>query len=81
MAQLANRNTQAREFATDEVGMMADAKDYAKRDISTILKVFEMLKGVPEITEEMIVKATIKVKYEQINKARNERPSYERYFD
>lgn len=85
MATLKNSNNDTAsgelKFATDEVGMMKDAKDYAKRDIGTVLKTLEKLGFDIETKEELIVKSLIAVKYEQINKARNERPSYMSYFE
>jgi acetyl-CoA acetyltransferase len=70
-----------RVLATDAEGMMIDAKEYAKRDISTVLKTLEKLNFDIEANEELIVKSLIAVKYEQIDKARNERPSYMSYFE
>ena len=68
-----------KEYATDEAGMMADAKDYARRDISTVLELFSLI--APEVKEEIIVKGLVKVKYEQIKRARTERPTWEKYLD
>ena len=82
-----------KEFATDEAGMMVDAKTYAKKDASTILKTFQKLgfnvvtidnetsDDKQNITEEIIIKSLIAVKYEQIENARTKRPTYEQYFD
>lgn len=84
MAELANgtdNKSKEKEYATDEAGMMADAKLYARKDVSTVLRVFDMLKKVENPSEEIICKTLIKVKYEQINAKRNERPSYEKHFD
>ena len=96
MALLNNDNQKTedkREFATDEAGMMKDAKAYAKKDASTILKTFQKM-GInitsvdnPEvddkqnIQESLIIKSLIAVKYEQIVNSRTKRPSYEQYFD
>ena len=85
MAELNNANRKSeknekKELATDEAGMMIDAKDYAKREMSTVLKVLEKL-GFDTTKEELIATALIAVKYEQIDKARNERPTYMSYFE
>lgn len=66
-------------YSTDEEGMMEDAKGYARRDMSTIVKVLEKLGFNTEENIELITKATVAVKYEQIDKARNDRPSWEKY--
>ena len=89
MAQLNNESKQeqknttngTRAYATDEAGMMADAKEYAKRDMSTIVKVLDKLQMDTENQMELIVKAVIAVKYEQIEKARCERPAWEKFLD
>lgn len=87
MAELNNANARKVEdntkkaLATDEKGMMVDAKDYAKRDISTLISVLGKLGFDVEANEELIAKTLIAVKYEQINKARNERPTYMSYFE
>ena len=89
--QIQSKDTR-KEYATDEAGMMADAKEYAKRDMSTIFKVLEkvgikpvtpeeMTKAPGEMSIELITKAVVAVKYEQIDKARNSRPVWERYLD
>ena len=92
MAELKSNNgtSSNRVYATDEQGMMADAIDYAKRDMGTIFKVFEKIGIVPtkpedltkspnEISIELLAKAVLAVKYEQINHARNDRPAWEQY--
>ena len=71
-----------RELATDEAGMMSDAKDYAKKDMSTVLGVLERLQiEVNDEKMEMVASALILVKYEQIDNARNNRPSYMKFFE
>ena len=98
MAELTNKgtntsNSNSKEFATDEKGMMVDAKTYARRDASTTLKTFQKLgfnvvtidnpidDDKQNVTEELIMKTLLAVKYEQIENARTKRPSYEQYFD
>jgi len=79
-----NENTgvnQAKTYATDEAGMMKDAKSYAKQDFKTATELLKTLgitkldNGV-ELTEEMTAKALISVKFKQIKEARLNRVSY-----
>jgi len=68
-------------YATDEAGMMADAKIYAKQDFNQTLKVNAKLLNVEVETmsdeiKEKIAKALIEVKYEQIVEARTNRVTY-----
>ena len=93
MAELNNENNNkgtnqnGKVYATDEAGMLADAKDYAGRDMSTIFKVLERLGITPvetvendgEIAIELVAKTVIAIKYEQINEARTKRPVWEKY--
>lgn len=70
-----------KELAHDEAGMMIDAKEYAKRDASTLFKVLDKLDFDIEEKEELIIKTLVSVKFEQIDKARNDRPSYMKFLD
>lgn len=73
MAELNNRSEATKkEYATDEAGMMADAKQYAKDDFRTVLPLVEKLDG-KEATEDRkkeIADALIQVKYEAIKSKR-----------
>ena len=83
MAELRNNvaGTKSREYATDEAGMMKDAKEYASKDMSTIIRVLDKIGIDTEAQLELITKSVVAVKYEQIDKARNERPAWEKYLD
>ena len=79
MAEVKNRESASKEYATDELGMMADAKEYAKRDFEVCKMVYAKMKGVEAISKEdeaLIAKNLIEVKYEQIKNARTNRVSY-----
>ena len=78
---MAVNNGQKAVYATDEAGMMADAKSYAKQDFRQTLKVNAKLLGIDleTVSEEMkqkIAQALIEVKYEQIVEARTNRDTY-----
>lgn len=79
MAEVKNRENTTKEYATDELGMMADAKEYAKRDFEVCKMVYAKMTGVEIISKEdeaLIAKNLIEVKYEQIKNARTKRVSY-----
>lgn len=79
MAEVKNRENTTKEYATDELGMMADAKEYAKRDFEVCKMVYAKMTGVEVISKEdeaLIAKNLIKVKYEQIKNARTNRVAY-----
>jgi len=73
MATYTNTNT-TKTYATDEAGMLADAKQYAKRDFSVVLSTLERLGQ--KIDKELVAEALIQVKLEQIKEARLNRTSY-----
>ena len=78
MAEIKSRENATKEYATDELGMMADAKEYAKRDFDVCRLVVAKVNGV-ELSKEdeaKIAEALIQVKYEQIKNARLNRVSY-----
>lgn len=77
----ASKREEKKEYATDPESMMETAKEYAKRDITTVLALCAKLGIDIEAKEEVIAKSLIAVKYEQIDRARNERPSYLGYFE
>lgn len=98
MAVLNNTDSQEnskREYATDVAGMMADAKKYARTEMSTVIAVLSKLgleavndtendsvkDGMKAIPLEAVAKSVIAVKYEQIKKARTDRPAWEKYLD
>ncbi len=60
----------AKVYATDEAGMMQDAKDYAKRDFQIVLATMRMFQVNESITNEEIANALIQIKYKQIVDAR-----------
>ena len=64
----------AKVYATDEAGMRADAKEYAKRDFTVVTATIETL-GLT-IDHAKIAEALIEVKYNQIVEARTNRVSY-----
>lgn len=79
MAEIKNTTSATREYATDELGMMADAKEYAKRDFEVCKMVYAKMTSVEAISKEdeaLIAKNLIEVKYEQIKNARTNRVSY-----
>lgn len=79
MAEVKNRESASKEYATDELGMMADAKEYAKRDFEVCKMVYAKMTGVEVISKEdeaLIAKNLIEIKYEQIKNARTNRVSY-----
>ena len=51
MAEIKNTTSATREYATDELGMMADAKEYAKRDFDVCRLVVAKVNGV-ELSKE-----------------------------
>ena len=75
-----------KKYATDEAGMMADAKIYAKQDFKSVVDTLKKLgtKVVSEdrdlvdgeIREEAVAKALILVKFDQIKESRLNRTSY-----
>lgn len=78
MADIKNTRDTTKEYATDELGMMADAKEYAKRDFEVCKMVYAKMSG-EEISKEVeakLAKNLIEVKYEQIKNARTNRVSY-----
>lgn len=66
-------NNQPKTYATDEAGMLKDAKAFAKRD-SAIVELTCKKMGL-EVTNERIAEALIAVKLEQIKNARLNRNS------
>ena len=79
MAEVKNRENTTKEYATDELGMMADAKEYAKRDFEVCKLVTARMLGVETLSKEDEAKMAqnlIQVKYEQIKNARTNRVSY-----
>ena len=60
----------AKVYATDEAGMMQDAKDYAKRDFQIVLATMRMFKTNDSVSNEEIANALIQIKYKQIVDAR-----------
>lgn len=66
-----DRNNQAKVYATDEEGMLADAKSYAKRDFHIVEETLKVM-GIDYDRVEW-AKALTSVKLEQIKKARLER--------
>ena len=79
MAEIKNTSNATKEYATDELGMMADAKEYAKRDFEVCKMVYAKMTGVEVVSkddEAKIAKNLIEVKYEQIKNARTNRVSY-----
>lgn len=78
MAEIQNRNN-SKEYATDELGMMADAKEYAKRDFEVCKLVYARMteqETLDKETEAKLASELIKVKFEQIKNARTNRVSY-----
>ena len=79
MAEIKNTSNTTKEYAPDELGMMADAKEYAKRDFEVCKMVYVKMTGVEVISKEdeaRIAQSLIEVKYEQIKNARTNRISY-----
>ena len=79
MADIKNTAGATKEYATDELGMMADAKEYAKRDFEVCKMVYAKMTGVEVVSKEdeaEIAKNLIEIKYEQIKNARCNRVSY-----
>lgn len=78
MAEIRNTTSTTKEYATDELGMMADAKEYAKRDFEVCKMVYAKMSGeeISKETESKLAKCLIEVKYEQIKNARTNRVSY-----
>jgi hypothetical protein len=79
MADIKNRDNTTKEYATDELGMMADAKEYAKRDFEVCKLVVAKMLDVETLSKEDEAKMAqnlIQVKYEQIKNARINRVSY-----
>ena len=64
-------------YATDEAGMMKDAKAYAKQDFRSVVDTMRKLNCEEEqFPEEAIAKALILVKYAQIKESRLNRNTY-----
>ena len=79
MADIKNTSNITKEYAKDELGMMADAKEYAKRDFEVCKMVYAKMTGTEVVSKEdeaKIAKNLIEVKYEQIKNARTNRVSY-----
>lgn len=72
-----NSNFKRKEYATDEAGMMRDAKEYASRDFKGTCDIIRKV-GIKEeqVSEEMIAKALILTKYNQIKESRTNRVTY-----
>lgn len=66
-------NNQPKTYATDEAGMLKDAKAFAKRDSSIVELTLAKLEL--DVTKEDIATALIAVKLEQIKNARLNRNS------
>ena len=66
-----DKNNQNRTYATDEAGMLADAKSYAKRDFHIVEETLKQ-SGIDYERQEM-AEALVQVKLGQIRKARLER--------
>lgn len=85
MAELGNGATSTpvkKQYATTEEGMMEDAKSYAKQDFKSVVDTIKKL-GIAvnnedgsTLTEEMIAKALVIVKLQQIKDARLNRVTY-----
>ena len=71
MATYAQTKTNERIYATDEAGMLADAKTYAKRDFHIVEETLK--KSGMEYDRAEMAEHLIQVKLEQIKKARLER--------
>lgn len=72
MAQYTNK--QPKQYATDEAGMLKDAKQFAKRDFSIVELTIKKL-GI-EYNKEEVANALIQVKLDQIKHARLERDTF-----
>lgn len=76
------KNNQRKEYATDELGMMADAKEYAKRDFEPTKAFYAEINGIEDVksldeeTCQKIAKALIDSKFKMIKNARLNRVSY-----
>ncbi len=66
-----DRNTQTKVYATDDAGMLADAKSYAKRDFHIVEETLKVMNIEYDRVEW--AKALTEVKLDQIKKARLER--------
>lgn len=68
--------TQKKEYATDKIGMMNDAKTYAKKDYTQSMELVRKL-GIDadDISDELIGKALIAIKYKHIEESRLNRTS------
>lgn len=67
----------AKVYATDEEGMMADAKRFAKQDFSSVTDTVRRLGFTEEqASDEMIAKALILTKYNLIKEARINRVTF-----
>ncbi len=66
-----DRNAQTKTYATDDAGMLADAKSYAKRDFHIVEETLKQ-SGIDYDRAEM-AEALTQVKLGQIRKARLER--------
>lgn len=64
------QQTVAKVYATDEAGMMQDAKDYAKRDFQIVLATIRSFPTCDNISDEDVADQLIKIKYKQIVDAR-----------
>lgn len=72
MAEIKNKN-EVKEYATDEAGMMADAKAYARDDFRTVEPLVARLDGVDKLSDERrkeVAEALIQVKYDAIRAKR-----------
>ena len=67
-------NNQSKTYATDEAGMLKDAKQYAKRDFSIVELTLKKLDI--EYDKETVANALIQVKLDQIKHARLERNTF-----
>lgn len=74
------------ELATDEKGMRADAVQYARRDVSTVIatfkKIFPKKFENPEEEENMtdlICKSLVEVKYDMIVESRTKKPMWDKF--
>lgn len=74
MAIFNNNNNTTKTYATDEAGMLSDAKAFAKRDFTVVKDTLARLGQ--NISEELVAEALIQVKLDQIKKARLNRTSF-----
>jgi len=81
MAEIKKINKEVKEYATDDLGMMEDAKEYAKRDFETTKAFYaEMekveVKDLDNDTCKKIAEALISSKFKMIKNARLNRVTY-----